>query len=143
MLLQGLKIAVPKPKIKHKTSIIKIGKITKGTVFQDENGVFKISIATKADEPNPDLLVLEFTDKSYDLTGVKDVFLRKNTRIRIIRNEYDCKFFPGLTEQYVPFAPNWLVKGYIVRDNGKMKFDFEGLIGINGYDIFVNNLNDE
>ena len=64
MLLQGLKIAVPKPKIKHKTSIIKIGKITKGTVFQDENGVFKISIATKTDEPNPDLLVLEFTDKS-------------------------------------------------------------------------------
>ena len=143
MLLQGLKIAVPKPKIKHKTSIIKIGKITKGTVFQDENGVFKISIATKTDEPNPDLLILEFTDKSYDLTGVKDVFLRKNTRIRIIRNEYDCKFFPGLAEQYVPFAPNWLVKGYIVRDNGKMKFDFEGLIGINGYDIFVNNLDNE
>ena len=39
---------------------------------------------------------------------------------------------PGLPEQYIPFAPNWLVKGYIVTDNGIKRFDFKGLVGING-----------
>jgi hypothetical protein len=44
---------------------------------------------------------------------------------------------PGLPEQYIPFAPNWIVKGYIVKDNGIQKFDFKSLVGVDGYTMEV------
>ena len=44
---------------------------------------------------------------------------------------------PGLPKQYIPFAPNWIVRGYIVKDNGTMKFDFKSLVGIDGYTMDV------
>ena len=90
---------------------------------------------------HPDLLVLDFTERSYDLTGKTNVFSRtvdsKGKRIRFIRNLINAKFMPGLPEQYIPFAPNWIVRGYIVKDNGISKFDFKSLVGIDGYTMDV------
>lgn len=137
------KVAVPKPKHNKTSDGIKrtTNKIVKGKVFQDENGTYKISISMENDPVHPDLLVLDFTERSYDLTGKTNVFSRtvdsKGRRIRFIRNLINAKFMPGLPEQYIPFAPNWIVRGYIVKDNGTMKFDFKSLVGIDGYTMDV------
>lgn len=141
--LMPFKVAVPKPK-RNKTSdgIKRItNKIVKGKVFKDEDGSYKVAIAMQNDTINPDLLILDFTEHSYDLTGKTNVFSRivddKGRRTRYIRNEMHAKFMPGLPEQYIPFAPNWIVRGYVVKDNGIKKFDFKSLVGIDGYDIDV------
>lgn len=137
------KVAVPKPKRNKISDGIKrtTNKIVKGKVFQDENGIYKVSINMENDPVHPDLLVLDFTERSYDLTGKTNVFSRtvdsKGRRIRFIRNLINAKFMPGLPEQYIPFAPNWIVRGYIVKDNGTMKFDFKSLVGIDGYTMDV------
>ena len=137
------KVAVPKSKRNKTSDGIKrtTNKIVKGKVFQDENGTYKISISMENDPVHPDLLVLDFTERSYDLTGKTNVFSRtvdsKGRRIRFIRNLINAKFMPGLPEQYIPFAPNWIVRGYIVKDNGTMKFDFKSLVGIDGYTMDV------
>ena len=59
-------------------------------------------------------------------------------RIRYIRSEANAKFIPGDPKRYIPFAPNWIVKGHIARENGILKFDFDNIITIKGYDIFIN-----
>ena len=143
LILQGLKIAVPKPK-RSKTSdgIVRTSKkITKGKVFQDEDGIYKVAIDMKNDQHFPDLRILEFTERSYNLVGRTNVFSRnvdeKGRRIRFIRNLLNAKYFPGLHEQYIPFAPNWIVKGYIVNDQGHHKFDFKDLVGVDGYQMDI------
>ena len=141
--LMPFKVAVPKPKRNKTSDGIKrtTNKIVKGKVFQDENGTYKVSISMENDPVHPDLLVLDFTERSYDLTGKTNVFSRtvdsKGKRIRFIRNLINAKFMPGLPEQYIPFAPNWIVRGYIVKDNGIKKFDFKSLVGIDGYTMDV------
>lgn len=141
--IMPFKVAVPKPKHNKTSDGIKrtTNKIVKGKVFQDENGTYKVSINMENDPVHPDLLVLDFTERSYDLTGKTNVFSRtvdsKGRRIRFIRNLTNAKFMPGLPEQYIPFAPNWIVRGYIVKDNGTMKFDFKSLVGIDGYTMDV------
>ena len=133
------KVAVPKPKRNKTSDGIKrtTNKIIKGKVFQDEDGIYKISISMENDPVNPDLRILEFTERSYDLTCKTNVFSRtvdsKGRHTRFIRNPMNAKFMPGLPEQYIPFAPNWIVKGYIVNDNGNKKFDFTSLVGLDGY----------
>ena len=134
------KVAVPKTKRNKTSDGIKrtTNKIVKGKVFQDENGTYKVSINIDND---PDLLILNFTERSYDLTDKINVFSRtvdsKGRRTRFIRNTINAKYMPGLPEQYIPFAPNWIVRGYIVKDNGTMKFDFKSLVGIDGYTMDV------
>lgn len=141
--LMPFKVAVPKPKRNKTSDGVKrtSNKITKGKVFQDEDGIFKVAIDMQNDETHPDLRILEFTERSYDLTGKINVFSRTvdkhGRRTRFIRNVIDAKFMPGLPEQYIPFAPNWIVRGYIVNDNGIMKFDFKSLVGVDGYTMDV------
>ena len=141
--LMPFKVAVPKPKrnktsddVKHTTN-----KIVKGKVFQDEDGTFKVSINMQNDEIHSALRILEFTERSYDLTCKTNVFSRTvdehGRRTRFIRSEIHARFHPGLPEQYIPFAPNWIVRGYIVKDNGVMKFDFKSLVGIDGYKMDI------
>ena len=133
------KVAVPKPKRNKTSDDIKrtTNKIEKGKVFRDEDGTYKVSISMGNDPVHPDLLILDFTERSYDLRGKIDVFSRsvdsKGRHTRFIRNPMDAKFMPGLSEQYIPFAPNWIVRGYIVKDAGIKKFDFKSLVGIDGY----------
>ena len=134
------KVAVPKPKRNRTSDGIKriTNKIVKGKVFQEKDGTYKVSINIDND---PDLLILDFTERSYDLTDKLNVFSRtvdnKGRRTRFIRNTINAKYMPGLPEQYIPFAPNWIVRGYIVKDNGIKKFDFKSLVGIDGYTMEV------
>ena len=91
--------------------------------------------------------MLDFTERSEDLTGKINVFSRtvddKGRRTRFVRNPTNAKFMPGLPEQYIPFAPNWIVRGYIVKDNGTKKFDFKSLVGVDGYTMDVLNPEDD
>ena len=141
--LMPFKVAVPKPKRNRTSDGIKrtTNKIAKGKVFKDEDGTYKVSISMENDPVHPDLLILDFTERSYDLTGKTNVFSRtvdsKGRRTRFIRNPMNAKFMPGLPEQYIPFAPNWIVRGYIVTDNGIKKFDFKSLVGVDCYTMDV------
>lgn len=141
--LAAFKVSVPKPKRKKVNDGITrtSNKIVKGKVFQDEDGTFKVSINMVNDPVHPDLRILEFTERSYDLTGKTNVFSRtvdkKGRRTRYIRNAVYAKHMPGLPEQYIPFAPNWIVRGYIVKDQGISKFDFKSLVGVDGYQMDV------
>ena len=141
----NLKIVVAPPK-KHKThsdSGVKLtGKSKHGVVFQDKDGTYKVSISMENDPNYPDLLVIPFTERSYNIVGKTTVFAREvdkhGRRIRYIRSEENAKFMPGDPKRYIPFAPNWIVKGHIARENGTLKFDFDDIITIKGYDVFVN-----
>ena len=141
--LAAFKVSVPKPKRKKINDGITrtSNKIVKGRVFKDEEGIYKFSISMENNPLYPDLRVFDFTERSYDLTGKTNVFSRnpnkKGKYTRYIRNEANAKYMPGLPEQYVPFAPNWIVRGYIVRDQGINKFDFKSLVGIDGYKMEV------
>ena len=138
--------------IPKKRTIIRDGnkkltpKLVRGVCIK-EGDDFKIQINVKALKPDiinkgqPDLLVLDFTEDSYELKGVISVFDRnKNDRgnyTRYIRNESQSKLFPGSKEKYTPFCHNWICNGYIVRRNGKMMFDFNECIAPQGYDTFI------
>lgn len=121
-------------------------KLVRGICFK-EGDDFKIQIDVKALKPDiidkgqPDILVLDFTEESYELKGVISVFDRnpdnKGRYVRYIRNETNAKFMPGSPERYVPFCKNWICNGYIVRHNGKMMFDFNECLHPKGYDIFT------
>jgi len=133
-----LKIGVPKKSRKVSNSnvtIIASGK--KGKVFIDDNGVYKVNILREDLPEGYKSTALVFTDKSYNLKGVKSVFIRNTDRtkqnIRIIRSERDAKAFPGDSKKYIPFAPNWIVKGKLVKENSILKFDFVELVTIDGY----------
>ena len=121
-------------------------KLIKGVCFR-EGDDFKIQINVKAlkpdiiDKAHPDILLLDFTEESYELKGVLSVFNRKPNKngkyIRYIRSESNAKFMPGSPDIYVPFCNNWVCNGYIVKRNGKIMFDFNECLHPQGYDTFV------
>jgi hypothetical protein len=123
-------------------------KLIKGICFKEGNE-FKIRLNVKSLKPDiidkgqPDLLVLDFTDESYNIVGVISVFDRnpdKNGKYtRYIRSETNAKFHPGSQERYVPFCNNWVCDGYIIKRNGKMMFDFNECIAPEGYDTYISN----
>ena len=121
-------------------------KLIKGVCFK-EGKEFKIRINVKELKPDiidkgqPDILILNFTEESYELKGITSVWNRnpdKNGKyIRYIRSETKAKFHPGSPEMYVPFCHNWICSGYIVRHNGKMMFDFNECLHPKGYETFI------
>lgn len=138
----SLKISVPKKQKTVSKSIVKIEATDKkGTVFIDEKGDYKVSISMNNDIYNPSLLIVPFTEKSFDIKGRVNVFSRKPDKkgryTRYVRSEEKAKFFPGDPNNYVPFAPNWIVKGNLIRENTVLKFEFKSLITIKGYIIMI------
>ena len=81
---------------------------------------------------NDNKLKLEFTDKSYSLLNRDIVFSKIKDEhgryIRFIRNKIQSSFFPGSSNNFVPFSHNWIINGYVVKINGKEYFDFVDLI---------------
>lgn len=121
------------------SSFVKQSKICYGTVIEVD-GIYKVSI--DSDKNGTEEIILDFTPESFELKGRKEVFTIVKDKFgkltRIIRDDSHAKFFPGLPEQYTPFAPNWIVKGYIVRKGIQKFFEFKQLIGLDGYDITKN-----
>ena len=143
----SFKLVLKKKAIKTDSNKKLTPRLVKGICIKDGDD-YKIEINIKALKPDiidkgqPDLLILPFTEDSYDLKGVVSVFDRepdkKGKYTRYVRNEINCKFFPGSPERYTPFCHNWICSGYIVRHNGKLMFDFNDCISPKGYGIFIN-----
>ena len=137
----SLKISVPKSKPIPKPSVKIEAKNKRGYVIL-ENEEYKVSLINESDGIHS-RVILPFTENSYDLKGRKNVFTRIKDefgrRTRYIRSEEKAKFHYGDSNRYIPFAPNWIVKGNIIKDNGVLKFDFIDLITIDGYDNVIYN----
>lgn len=136
---------VPKKRvIKHDGNRRLTTKLVRGVcMFIDEE--YKIQLDAKVLKPDiidkgqPDILVLRFTEESYELKGVTSVFSKKPDNkgryTRYIRTETNAKFHPGDLEHYVPFCHNWVCSGHIVRRDGKLMFDFNECIAPQGYTV--------
>lgn len=121
--------------------LVKIGKLVRGKVFIDSDGVYKVQIKLNTEEEiNNPLLVLEFTEDSFNLVGRKSIFSREkdehNNYVRIVRQEHESKWFPGNNERFVPFAPNWIVSGHIVQRDKSKLFKFNDIIAPDGYGTY-------
>ena len=130
----SLKISVPKSKPIPKPSIKIEAKDKRGyVILEDEE--YKVLLANE----NYDIhnrKILPFTKRSYDLKGKTSIFSKTKGKYgytRHVRTEDKAKVFPGDSDKYVPFAPNWMVKGNIINDKGILKFDFVELLTIKGY----------
>ena len=130
----SLKISVPKSKTIPKPSIKIEAKNKRGyVILEDEE--YKVLLANE----NYDIhnrKILPFTKRSYDLKGKTSIFSKTKGKYgytRHVRTEDKAKVFPGDSDKYVPFAPNWMVKGNIINDKGILKFDFVELLTIKGY----------
>ena len=130
----SLKISVPKSKTIPKPSIKIEAKDKRGYVIL-EGEEYKVLLANE----NYDIhnrKILPFTKRSYDLKGKTSIFTKTKNKYgytRYVRTEDKAKVFPGDSDIYVPFAPNWIVKGDIINDKGVLKFDFVELLTIKGY----------
>ena len=144
-LSSGFKFKLVEKKRKPRTESNKrLTKLVRGVCIK-ENDDYKIALDIKhlkpniLDSKNPDILVLNFTEESYNLRGVTSVFSREKNEIghytRYIRNESYCKCFPGDPERLVPFCHNWVCSGYIVKRSGKLIFEFNECIAPQGYAV--------
>ena len=128
----SLKISVPKSKTISKPSI-KIEAKRGYVILEDKE--YKVSLINESDGIH-NSTILPFTKRSYDLKGKTSIFSKTKGKYgytRHIRTEDKAKVFPGDSDIYVPFAPNWIVKGDIINDKGILKFDFVELLTIKGY----------
>ena len=134
----SLKISVPKSKTIPKPSVKIEDKNKRGYVIL-EDGEYKVSLINESDGIR-NCKILPFTKRSYDLKGKTSIFSKTKGKygyIRHIRTEDKAKVFPGDSDKYVPFAPNWIVKGDIINDKGVLKFDFTELLTIKGYNNMI------
>ena len=130
----SLKISVPKSKTIPKPSIKIEAKDKRGYVIL-EGEEYKVLLANESDGIH-NHKILPFTKRSYDLKGKTSIFSKTKGKYgytRHVRTEDKAKVFPGDSDIYVPFAPNWIVKGDIINDKGVLKFDFIELLTIKGY----------
>ena len=130
----SLKISVPKSKPIPKPSIKIEAKDKRGYVIL-EGEEYKVLLANESDGIH-NRKILPFTKRSYDLKGKTSIFSKTKGKYgytRHVRTEDKAKVFPGDSDKYVPFAPNWMVKGDIINDKGVLKFDFVELLTIKGY----------
>lgn len=130
----SLKISVPKSKTIPKPSIKIEAKDKRGYVIL-EGEEYKVLLANESYDIN-NRKILPFTKRSYDLKGKTSIFSKNKGKYgytRYVRTEDKAKVFPGDSDKYIPFAPNWMVKGNIINDKGILKFDFVELLTIKGY----------
>lgn len=134
----SLKISVPKSKTIPKPSVKIEAKDKRGyVILEDEE--YKVLLTNESNSIY-NHKILPFTKKSYDLKGKTSIFSKTKGKygyIRHIRTEDKAKDFPGDSDKYVPFAPNWIVKGDIINDKGVLKFDFTELLTIKGYNNMI------
>lgn len=144
----GLKLA-KKKKIDTSSKPKRVSKKVEGYCFI-EDGVYKVHVELQSEdaiEANPGKLLLEFTEDSYDLKGHEKIFIKckdhKEKWICYCRTKDYATSFPGDKSNYVPFAHNWIVEGYIVRVNKQLMFEFTKTLTIKGYDANIQHNEDK
>lgn len=134
---------------KHKPAANKklSAKLVRGRCIKLENGEYMVSFDSKSVKDyipsnyNNPTINLPFTEESYELKGVVSVFAREKIDgrwVRYIRNENQCKFFPGSKESLVPFRPGWDITGYIVKKDNKILVQFNDCVPPEGYIVREN-----
>ena len=129
------KLVPKKKRVKQDTDNVLTKRLVYGTCFKDGE-TFKIKIN---DTLNKNLdskyhnIELEFTEESYELRGVRQVFTRTPEDrgikyIMFIRSESQCRWFPGDKNRLVPFCRNWVCSGYLVNVNNKIMFKLQECI---------------
>lgn len=117
-------------------------------VVVKENGILKARIDTSPVEEISKLIIIPFTDRSFDLKGKTYVFYKNkdehNHHVCRIRTTDQAELFPGLPTQYDALHENLLIAGYIVSKDGNLYFDYIDLVAFsetnNGYleDVRIN-----
>ncbi len=148
-----IKAKVNKPKPKHNSKReynVQLTKLVNGKVIL-EDGIYKciinyddivnklgkfitIDMITKI--PYKPIIV-SFTNDSYDLYRRPVIFtksLLKGEYICIIRDYTRMLTYPGDSNRFIPFALNWIVRGWLVDINGEQQFKFRNCVTINGMD---------
>lgn len=94
-----------------------------------------VNISDITDNSND--LIISFTEDTFDLKDKPVIFTRSKERgkyICVIRNHDKCLAFPGDINKYIPFALNWIIRGWIVKINGKILFKFRNCVTIENLD---------
>ena len=136
---------IPKKRvIKHDGNKRLTSKLVKG-ICRIIDGEYKIQLDIRLIKPDiindahPDILVIPFTEESYELKGLTNIFSKtcdeQGRYTRYVRNETSAKFYLNDSDRYVPFCRNWVCSGYIVRRDGKLMFDFNECIAPQGYTV--------
>lgn len=152
----SLKVETQKPKCapKIRRPNKKITKLVTGKVIFKDNrfrcfikandyngrGVKGINIVAKQ------ALTLEFTEETYDLHHKKVIFTRKpidGRTVCIIRDYTRMLTYPGDRNRFLPFAVDWLVRGWIVEIDEQLMFKFRNCITIDGHDYNIKKLIDD
>lgn len=129
-----------KPKVvkRSRKGFIRINKLVRGKVIIDENGEYKVYVDLESDDLFKSKILLPFSARSFKLNGRETIFSKTkdehNNYVRYVRSKEKAKWFPGSEEFYVPFCPNWIVKGYVLKDeNDYMTFDFKDIVAPDGW----------
>lgn len=123
-------------------SFCRISKKTVGKVFlEDGQYIIRVpafEVLAGIDESSISAqLVLPFTKQSFELKGKERVFstIKDHDRyVCYIRTKDKANRFPGLKSQYTTVAPNWICSGWVVREDGKLKFDLSEPLAPDGYE---------
>lgn len=89
---------------------------------------------------------IPFTVESFDCKLYKTIFLRAKTKygyLAQVRTESQCIFGNYPNSLYIPFAPNWIVRGWIVKIDNKLQFKFRNLVTVEGHDYRYKGLLDD
>lgn len=134
-----IKTVITEPKRRIDTSFKKLTKLVKAKVIIDEiEKTYKALIKLNNEED----LVLDFTEKSFNLKGRESIFTKstdkKGKHTRIIRSTDYARICPGSPELYTPFSVNWIINGYVVEHDKKKYFEFNDLVNPCGYKYRLN-----
>ena len=91
-------------------------------------------------------LNIPFTEESYDIKQFRTIFTRDKTKygyLSLVRTESQIVFGNYNPDKYIPFAPNWIVRGWIVKINDKLQFKFRNLVTIAGHNYNYRGLLDD
>ena len=98
------------------------------------------NIDVKEITDNAQSIEIPFTVESFDIKSFKTIFTRNKSKfgyLSVVRTESQAIFGNWSPDVYVPFAPNWIVTGNIVKENLVLKFDFISLVTIKGYNVMI------
>lgn len=113
----------------------------------EEDGTLKAKVSTSPvkvndEKVNKEFLLLPLTDDSLNLKGKRYAFLlnkdRYNHYVCVIRDTFKSLFAFGTLNMYRALRPGLLISGHIVRNNGKMYFDYEQLIAFSENSVHIN-----
>ena len=104
------------------------------------------NIDVKEITDNTQSIEIPFTVESFDIKSFKTIFTRNKSNfgyLSVVRTESQAIFGNWSPDVYVPFAPNWIVRGWIVKINDKLQFKFRNLVTIAGHNYNYRGLLDD